>query len=147
MPKDINEIKELLPHRFPFLLVDRIVEIESGRRAVGIKNVSVNDFYSMEYFNGGYLFSGALQVEAMAQVAAFVVMDLMKDQNQIPLFASIDKARFRKPAQPGDQVRIEVVLKKFKANTGKFKAQTFIGDELSGEANITCVLVPVAGEK
>jgi 3-hydroxyacyl-[acyl-carrier-protein] dehydratase len=139
---NINKIKEILPHRYPFLLIDRIIEIESGHRAVGIKNITVNDFYSMEYFNGGLLLSGALQVEMMAQVSAFVVMDMMEDKSQIPLFASIDKARFRKPIEPGDQIRIEVVLKKFKSKTGKFTAKTYIDDELASEALITCVLVP-----
>ncbi len=138
---DINQIKELLPHRFPFLLVDRIIEIESGKRAVGIKNVTSNDFYSQqEYFNGDYVMPGALQVEAMAQVSAFVVMDLIEDKTQIPLFAAIEKARFRKPALPGDQLRIEVILKRFKANIGKFKATTYIGDDIASEAEITCVL-------
>lgn len=143
--QDINEIKKILPHRFPFLLVDRIIEIESGKRAVGIKNVTVNDFYSQQdYFNGQYVMPGALQVEAMAQVSAFVVLDLIEDKSQIPLFASIDKARFRKPAVPGDQLRIEVVLKRLKANTGKFKATTYIGDEIASEAHLTCVLVKMS---
>ncbi len=136
---DINQIKEVLPHRFPFLLVDRIVEIESGKRAVGIKNVTVNDFYLQhEYYNS--LMPGALQVEAMAQVSAFVVLDLIDDKSQIPLFAAIEKARFRKRAVPGDQLRIEVTLKRFKANIGKFDAITYIGDEIASEAQITCVL-------
>ncbi|NLW47265.1 MAG: 3-hydroxyacyl-ACP dehydratase FabZ [Firmicutes bacterium] len=136
---DINEIKKVLPHRFPFLLVDRIVEIESGKRAVGIKNVTTNEFFSQQdYFNGDM--PGAIQVEAMAQVAAFVVLDLIEDKSQIPLFAAINKARFRKPVVPGDQLRIEVILKRFKANIGKFKATTYIGDEIASEAEITCVL-------
>lgn len=138
---DINEIKKILPHRFPFLLVDRIIEVESGKRAVGIKNVTTNDFYSQqEYFNGQFVMPGALQVEAMAQVSAFVVMDLIEDKLQIPLFAAIEKARFRKPALPGDQLRIEVILKRFKGGIGKFKATTYIGDDIASEAEITCVL-------
>lgn len=138
---DINQIKELLPHRFPFLLVDRIVEIESGKRAVGIKNVTTDDFFSQpDYFNGEYVMPGALQVEAMAQVSAFVVMDLIEDKTQIPLFAAIEKARFRKPAFPGDQLRIEVILKRFKSNIGKFKATSYINDEIASEAEITCAL-------
>jgi 3-hydroxyacyl-[acyl-carrier-protein] dehydratase len=78
----------------------------------------------------------------MAQVAAFVVMDLIEDKTQIPFFASIDKARFRKIALPGDQLRIEVILIKFKAKTGKFFAKTFINDTIASEAEITCVLAP-----
>ncbi len=136
---DINEIKELLPHRFPFLLVDRIIEVESGKRAVGIKNVTANDFYlQQECYHG--IMPGALQVEAMAQVSGFVVFDLIEDKTQIPLFAAIEKARFRKPAFPGDQLRIEVILKRFKGGIGKFKATTYIGDDIASEAEITCVL-------
>mgnify|MGYP001219932362 CR=1 FL=1 len=136
---DINEIKDFLPHRFPFLLVDRIIEIESGKRAVGIKNVTANDFYlQQECYHG--IMPGALQVEAMAQVSGFVVRDLIGDKAQSPLFAGIEKARFRKPALPGDQLRIEVILKRFKGSIGKFKATTYIGDEIASEAEITCVL-------
>lgn len=136
---DINEIKDFLPHRFPFLLVDRIIEVESGKRAVGIKNVTANDYYlQQECYHG--IMPGALQVEAMAQVSGFVVFDLIEDKTQIPLFAGIEKARFRKPALPGDQLRIEVILKRFKGNIGKFKATTYIGDEIASEAEVTCVL-------
>ena len=139
---DINAIKDFIPHRFPFLLVDRILEIEKGKRAVGIKNLSANEYYcQQEYFSNRMLFSGALQVEAMAQVSAFVVMDMIEDKTKIPLFASIDSARFRKVAKPGDQLRIEVVLKKFKVNTGKFLAKTYIDGEIASEAIITCMLV------
>lgn len=136
---DINKIKEILPHRFPFLLVDRIIEIESGKRAVGIKNVTANDFYlQQECYHG--IMPGALQVEAMAQVSAFVVLDLIKDRSQIPLFAAIEKARFRKSAVPGDQLRIEVTLNRFKGSIGKFEATAYIGDEIASEAQIMCVL-------
>jgi len=138
---DIDQIKNYIPHRYPFLLIDRIVEIEKGIRAVGIKNISASDFFcQQDYFNGELIFSGALQVEAMAQVAAFVVMDLVGDKQRIPLFAGIDGARFRRAARPGDQLRIEVILKKFKVNTGKFTAATYIDGQIAGEASITCML-------
>ena len=141
---DITEIKAHLPHRYPFLLVDRIIEIEKGHKAVGIKNISTNDFFGQqEYSNGDYIFSGALQVEAMAQVSAFVVMDLVEDKASIPYFASIDKARFRKQVKPGDQLRIEVVLLKFKARTGKFKAKTYVNGEIASEAIIMCMIGPM----
>lgn len=140
---DINKIKELIPHRYPFLLIDRILEIEQGRRAVGIKNITASDYYCQQhYFNGDCLIPGSLQVEMMGQVAAFVVMDIMEDKDSIPLFAKIDKVRFRKAVQPGDQLRIEVELIKFKAGTGKFKAQVLIDGELTSEAEMTCMLVP-----
>lgn len=139
---DINAIKDFIPHRFPFLLVDRILEIEKGKRAVGIKNLSANEYYcQQEYFSNRMLFSGALQVEAMAQVSGFVVMDMIEDKTKIPLFASIDGARFRKVVKPGDQLRIEAILKKFKANTGKFLTKIYIDGEIASEATIMCMLV------
>jgi len=138
---DIQQIKEMLPHRFPFLLVDRIIEMESGKRAVGIKNISCNDYYChQELVTGDLMFSGALQVEAMAQVSAFVVMDMIEDKTKIPYFASIDGARFRKVAKPGDQLRIEVELLRFKGGSSKFKAKTYIDGQLASEATIMCML-------
>jgi 3-hydroxyacyl-[acyl-carrier-protein] dehydratase len=141
---DINMIKELLPHRYPFLLIDRIIEVEKGRRAVGIKNITANDYYcQQQYFNGDCLIPGSLQVEMMAQVAAFVVMEIVEDKSSIPLFAKIEKARFHKAIQPGDQLRIEVELIKFKSGAGKFRAKVSIEGVLASEANITCMLVPM----
>lgn len=140
---DINQIKEMIPHRFPFLLVDRVLELETGKKAVGIKNVTVNDFFSQqEYFNSEYLLFGALQVEAMAQVAGSIIAELSEDPKGIPLFASFDKVRFRKPARPGDQLRIEVQLLKEKAKVYKFGAKTYINDEISSEASFTCMIIP-----
>ena len=138
---NILEIKEQIPHRYPFLLVDRIVEVESGKRAVGIKNITANDFYCRhEYFNNDTLFPGSLQVEAMAQVSAFVVMDLIENKAQVPLLASVDKARFRRMIKPGDQLRIEVRLKRFKTSIAKFAASTYIGGDLASEVEFTCVI-------
>jgi 3-hydroxyacyl-[acyl-carrier-protein] dehydratase len=139
---DINQIKKQIPHRYPFLLVDRIVEIVEGEKAIGIKNITANDYFcNQEYFSEGTVFPGSLQVEAMAQVSAFVVMGLVKDQSKLALLASIDQARFRKIIRPGDQLRIEVYLKKFKINTGKFDAFTYIDNELASEVTFTCVVV------
>jgi 3-hydroxyacyl-[acyl-carrier-protein] dehydratase len=140
---DINKIKELLPHRYPFLLIDRVIEIEKGKRAVGIKNITASDYYcQQQYFNGDCLIPGSLQVEIMAQIAAFVVMELAEDKSSIPLFAALDKARFRRAIQPGDQLRVEVELLKYKAKTGKFKGKVFIEGELASEAQFTCMAVP-----
>lgn len=138
---DIEEIKRCLPHRFPFLLVDRVLEVERGRRAVGIKNITANDFYNLQiYFNHDYLFPGALQVEAMAQMAGFIIGAPDCDQEpRIFVLASIDSARFRRPARPGDQLRIEVELKKFKVGVGKFTARSFIGAEVVSEVSFTCM--------
>lgn len=142
---DINEIKDFLPHRFPILLVDRILELEPGRRATGIKNITANDFYNHhDYFNEDSLFPGALQVEAMAQVAIFLIRELIESQpNRIFLFASIDKARFRKTSRPGDKLRIDVELKKFKGGIAKFQAKSFLDDEIASEVKFTGAIVPV----
>jgi 3-hydroxyacyl-[acyl-carrier-protein] dehydratase len=138
---DIHEIKEKLPHRYPVLFVDRILDFEKGKRVVGLKNITVNDFYcNQEYLGGDTIYPGALQVEAMAQVAGIIIADLLDNQQVIPLFASIDRARFRKRIQPGDQLRIEVALKKYKARTGKFIAKTFIDKELASEVSFTCMM-------
>jgi 3-hydroxyacyl-[acyl-carrier-protein] dehydratase len=139
---DINEIKALIPHRYPFLLIDRIIEIETGKRAVGIKNITASDYYcQQQYFSGDCLIPGSLQVEIMAQVAGFVVMELAEDKNSVPLFAALDKARFRRAVQPGDQLRVEVELIKYKAKVGKFKGKVLIDGELVSEANFTCMAV------
>ncbi|HEY8464261.1 MAG TPA: 3-hydroxyacyl-ACP dehydratase FabZ [Bacillota bacterium] len=136
----VNEIKEQLPHRFPFLLVDRIITIEKGHKAIGIKNITANDFFCrQEYFNDEIMFPGSLQVEVIAQLAAFVVMGLEVAKSKMPLLASINKARFRRIIRPGDQLRIEVSLKRLKAGIGKFTAHTYIKDELAGEVEFTCV--------
>ncbi|TCL54396.1 3-hydroxyacyl-[acyl-carrier-protein] dehydratase [Hydrogenispora ethanolica] len=139
---DNLQIKEFLPHRYPFLLVDRILEIETGHHAIGIKNISGNDFYNNDTDAGSLVFPGALQVEAMAQVAGFVVKDLLDEECQNPLLASIERVRFRRQARPGDQLRIEVVVKKFKGKIGKFEGKTFIGNEMASEATFSCFLVP-----
>ncbi len=139
---DNQQIKEFLPHRYPFLLVDRILEVETGHHAIGIKNISSNDFYNNDTDVRSLVFPGALQMEAMAQVAGFVVKDLLDEECQNPLLASIEWVRFRKSARPGDQLRIEVILKKFKGKIGKFQAATYIGDEMVSEAIFSCVLVP-----
>jgi 3-hydroxyacyl-[acyl-carrier-protein] dehydratase len=140
---DINKIKEILPHRYPFLLIDRILEIEAGKRAVGIKNITASDYYcQQQYFNGDCLIPGSLQVEIMAQVAAFVFLDLVDEKKIIPMFAALEKARFRRAVQPGDQLRVEVEILKYKAMTGKFKGKVFIDGELVSEAQFTCMAVP-----
>lgn len=140
---DINQIKETIPHRFPFLLVDRIIALEKGVKAVGIKNVTVNDFFSQPDSSGNeYLLSGALQVEAMAQVAGFIIADCSDEAIETPLFAGFEKVRFRKPARIGDQLRIEVLLLKGKSKVYKFSAKTYIKDEVASEASFTCMIVP-----
>ena len=110
----INEIMEILPHGYPFLLVDRIVELEMGKRIVGIKNVTINEPFFQGHFPGQPIMPGVLIVEAMAQTAGVLAFKSMPEEfkKKVVYFMAIDKVRFRRPVQPGDQIRMEMVVSK-----------------------------------
>lgn len=135
-----QQIKEIIPHRYPFLLVDRILEVEEGKRAVGIKNVSANE----EFFNGHFpnypVMPGVLIVEALAQVSAVIM--LMKDENRgkIGFFAGIDRCRFKKQVQPGDQLRLEVEITRVRGLIAKANAVATVDGEVACEAEVTFAL-------
>lgn len=131
-----DELQKILPHRYPFLLVDRIEEMEPGQRVVGIKNVSVNEPYFQGHFPGKPVMPGVLIIEAMAQVGAAAILSLPEFQGKIALFAGIDKARFRRQVVPGDQLRIEVNVLKLRGTVGKSKAEAFVGEHLVAEAEL-----------
>ncbi|HOQ24071.1 MAG TPA: 3-hydroxyacyl-ACP dehydratase FabZ [Bacillota bacterium] len=139
---DLNQIKKFLPHRFPFLLIDRIIEIEKGVRVVALKNITVNDVFTQEYFNGIYPMQGVLYVEAMAQAAAFLILDLSDEGGKMAYFSTFDKVRFRCPAVPGDQLQIEVKIVKLRSRVGKFYGRCLIGDKIASEARFSCMLSP-----
>jgi 3-hydroxyacyl-[acyl-carrier-protein] dehydratase len=133
---DIKQIQEILPHRYPFLLVDRIISLEEGKKAIGIKNVSVNEPYFQGHFPGFPVMPGVLILEAMAQVGAVIVLKMPQFAGKIALFAGIDKVRFRRQVFPGDQLRIEVEVLKLRSAVGKSYAAAYVGEDLAAEAEL-----------
>ncbi|AOS98805.1 3-hydroxyacyl-ACP dehydratase [Exiguobacterium indicum] len=133
----IEQIKEVIPHRYPFLLVDRILEVEEGKRAVGIKNVTANE----EFFNGHFpeynVMPGVLIVEALAQVGAFAVLKMEENQGKLAFFAGIEGCRFKRQVVPGDQLRLEVELTKVRGPIGKGRATATVDGEVACVAELT----------
>lgn len=132
---NIDQIKELIPHRYPFLLVDKIVELEEGKRAVGVKNVTVNEPFFQGHFPEYPLMPGVLIVEAMAQVGAVVMMSIEENKGKLGVFAGIDKVRFKREVRPGDILTMEVEMTSLRRNIGKAIAKAYVGEDLvcSGE--------------
>ncbi len=145
---DIQAIQDILPHRYPFLLVDRILEL-SPERAVGVKNVSANEPQFQGHFPGIPIMPGVFLLEAMAQVAGIMVVHTTPAEvrrKQLMFFAGIDGARFRRPVVPGDQVVIEIRLLKSKAGISKVSARATVDGALVAEAELMCKIVPRAPE-
>jgi UDP-3-O-[3-hydroxymyristoyl] N-acetylglucosamine deacetylase/3-hydroxyacyl-[acyl-carrier-protein] dehydratase len=139
---DIVEIQKLLPHRYPFLLVDRILELEPGKRAVGLKNVSMNETFFQGHFPGHPVMPGVLILEALAQVGGVAVLAARDgDNSKIQYLAGIDEARFRKPVKPGDQLRLEVEVTLLRTKICKLSAKALVDGQVVTEAQITCFLV------
>jgi 3-hydroxyacyl-[acyl-carrier-protein] dehydratase len=134
---DINEIKNIIPHRYPFLLVDRIEEMEEGVRAVGIKNVTINEPFFQGHFPEYPVMPGVLIIEAMAQVGATAILKKEENKGKIGFLAGIDKCRFKRQVKPGDQLRLEVEIIRVKGPIGKGKGVATVNGELAAEAEIT----------
>lgn len=140
---DINQIKEIIPHRYPFLLVDKVLEMEEGKRAVGIKNVTANEEFFVGHFPDYPVMPGVLIVEALAQVGAVAMLSKEENKGRLAFFTGIDNCRFKRQVKPGDQLRLEVEIIRLKGPIGKGKAIATVDGELVCEAEIMFAL----GEK
>ena len=135
------DIQNIIPHRYPFLLVDKIVEIEYGKRAVGIKNVTVNEPFFQGHFPGNPIMPGVLIVEAMAQVGAVSILGMEQNKGKLAVFAGIDNMRFRRQVVPGDTLRMEVEMLVFKRGIGKAKAEAYVGDEMAASGELMFAII------
>lgn len=137
---DINQIKKLLPHRYPFLLVDRVLECEPKKRIVALKNVTVNE----EFFNGHFptkpVMPGVLIIESMAQAAGLLMLSEREFEGKIPYFTGIDNARFRKTVVPGDQIVMEIEVIRLKGNVGRVKAVARVDNQVAAEAEFMFIM-------
>jgi 3-hydroxyacyl-[acyl-carrier-protein] dehydratase len=137
---DIQQIQAIIPHRYPFLLVDRILEIEEGKRAVGIKNVSANESFFVGHFPEYPVMPGVLIVEALAQVGAVAMLKKEENRGRLAFFTGIDNCRFKKQVKPGDQLRLEVEIIRAKGPIGKGKGVAKVDGELVCETEIMFAL-------
>lgn len=143
MNMDIHQILKLLPHRYPIMLVDRVLDIEKGKSINALKNVTINEPFFNGHFPHRPVMPGVLMLEALAQAAAllaFVTLDVVPDDKTIYYFAGIDGARFKRPVEPGDVLLLNVELDRMKAGIFKFKAQALVGAEVAVQAELMCTM-------
>jgi len=139
---DVNEIQRLLPHRYPFLLIDRILELDLGKRIVGLKNVTINEPYFVGHFPNYPIMPGVLILESMAQAGAILIKkSLNLSDDKLMLFLGIDKAKFRKPVFPGDQLRLEMDLTRLHTRSAKALGKAFVEQALVAEAELLMMIV------
>ncbi|MGX9290328.1 3-hydroxyacyl-ACP dehydratase FabZ [Bacillus sp. A015] len=139
---DAQQIQEIIPHRYPFLLVDRILEVEGEKKAVGIKNVTVNEEFFNGHFPGYPVMPGVLIVEALAQVFGVIMLGKEENKGKIGLFAGIDGCRFKRQVRPGDQLRLEVEVTRLRGPVAKGKAVATVDGEVACEAELTFSIGP-----
>jgi beta-hydroxyacyl-ACP dehydratase FabZ len=139
---DIGQILDVIPHRYPFLLVDRIIEIESNTRIVGIKNVTINEPFFQGHFPGHPIMPGVLIIEAMAQVGGMLLMGAFEDRDQkVVYFMSLDGVKFRRPVVPGDQIRFELEMVQFRGKTCRMKGVALVDGQVAAEAEMMARVV------
>lgn len=145
--QDIAEIMKSLPHRYPFLLVDRVLECNvEDQTIVAIKNVTINEPFFQGHFPGMPIMPGVLQLEAMAQVGGLLMNQVAGTDGQIPFFMGIDKAKFRRPVTPGDQLRIEVKILKLRSRSVKLDAKVYVEGKVSSQAELMCMMTDQKAE-
>ena len=138
----IQEILDFLPHRYPFLLIDRVVEFEPAKRLVAIKNVTINEPFFQGHFPGYPIMPGVLVVVAMAQAGGMIMMAELPDRDKkLVVFTGIERAKFRRPVTPGDQLRIEVDVLAFRSRAGRIAGRALVEGKLACEATLTCQVV------
>jgi 3-hydroxyacyl-[acyl-carrier-protein] dehydratase len=138
---DIEAIKQILPHRYPFLLVDRITVLEPGKRAVGLKNVTVNEPFFQGHFPQRAIMPGVMIIEVMAQIGGVMILSVGEHQGKLAYIGTVDNAKFRRPIVPGDTLEVEVELLRLRGNMGKVKCLARVGGEEAAEAEIMFALV------
>ena len=146
LPMGIAEIERLLPHRYPFLLLDRIVEFEPQKRIVALKNVTANEPFFQGHFPGFPIMPGVLVLEALAQAGALMI--LHEDQapgERLIYFTGVDACRFRSPVVPGDQLRLEVEVLRFRSTAGRMQGRALVDGKLAAEGTLSCAVVPRGG--
>ena len=144
---DIHEILKKLPHRYPILLVDRVLELDKGKRIKALKNVTINEPFFVGHFPHRPVMPGVLMLEAMAQTAALLSFDAVgvtPDEKTVYYFAGIDGARFKRPVEPGDQLVMDVTLERAKAGIYKYKGTARVGEDIACEAELMCTMRKVA---
>jgi 3-hydroxyacyl-[acyl-carrier-protein] dehydratase len=146
-PMDIHQILQKLPHRYPFLLVDRVLEVEKGKRLLAVKNVTINEPFFQGHFPRRPVMPGVLMLEALAQAAgllSFVSLEKELDDDSLYYLAGIDGARFKRPVEPGDQLLLDVTLDRMRAGILKFSAKARVGDEVVCETELMCTVRKIA---
>jgi 3-hydroxyacyl-[acyl-carrier-protein] dehydratase len=139
---DINQIMQILPHRYPFLLIDRVIDFRRRERIVAIKNVTVNEPFFVGHFPGTPVMPGVLIVEAIAQAGGALLLTEVEDRDsKLMLFTGIERARFRRPVVPGDQLRLEIEVKAWRGDAVRMEGKAFVDEKRAAEATVTCRLV------